>query len=106
MEPLSAPADGNQNRAPALLAIFFVPFVFTVAVICARLFVRYRLRNLGLEDHAMFAAWVSEYLCMKFTCDSAHCSSDPLRNLYLTCCRLYDPWGCKAHVLLEADRNY
>lgn len=59
MEPLPGPLDENRNRAPALLAIFWTPYPFTVALICARLFVRLRIKNLGLDDYAMFLAWVA-----------------------------------------------
>ena len=59
MEPLPRPSDGDRNRASALLALFWTLYPFTVALIFARLFVRLRIKNLGLDDYAMFLAWVA-----------------------------------------------
>ena len=59
MEPLPRPLDGDRNRAPALLALFWTPFPLTVALICARIFVRLRFKNLGMDDYAMLFAWVA-----------------------------------------------
>ena len=58
MQALPPPPDGDQNRAPALLAIFWTPFPVIVALLCARFFVRIRIKNLGLDDYIMFLAWV------------------------------------------------
>ena len=52
------PPGGDQNRAPALLAVFWTPFPITVVLLCARLFVRLRLKNVGLDDCSMVLAWV------------------------------------------------
>ena len=58
MEPLPRPPDGNQNRASGLLAVFWAPYPITVILLAARLFVRLRLKNLGMDDYSMFLAWV------------------------------------------------
>lgn len=58
METLRPPPDGDQNRAPALLAIFWAPFVLTVALLSARIFVRIKSQTLGVDDYSMFLAWV------------------------------------------------
>lgn len=52
------PSDGDQDRASALLAVYWVLFPFTFALICARFFVRIRIRGLGLDDYTMLLAWV------------------------------------------------
>lgn len=58
------PIDGDRNRVAVLLAIFWAPFPFTVVLTTTRLYVRLRLKNLGLDDYTMFAAWVSDFLLM------------------------------------------
>nr|UZP47900.1 putative integral membrane protein [Cladonia uncialis subsp. uncialis] len=58
MEPLTIPPGGNEDRASAILAVFWAPYPFTFIVICARLFVRQRIKNLGLDDYAMFLSWI------------------------------------------------
>lgn len=60
MESLPPPSDGDRDRASALLAVYWVPFPFTFALISARIFVRTRIRSLGLDDYTMILAWVLE----------------------------------------------
>ena len=59
---LPEPADGNRDRGPALLFSFWIPFLFAIALVIGRLFVRMRLRNLGLDDYTMFASFVRHYI--------------------------------------------
>ena len=63
MQALPLPPDGDQNRAPQLLALFWAPFPITAVLVSTRLFVRLRLKNLGWDDYLMFIAWVTQ-LCL------------------------------------------
>jgi hypothetical protein len=58
MEAPVRPSDGDRNRASSLLACFWILFTITVPFVCARLFVRLKFQSLGLDDYAMFLAWV------------------------------------------------
>ena len=69
MEHLPIPPGGDQNRGPALLAAFWTPFPFTVALVCARFFVRVQLHNMGLDDYSMFLSWVREQDAIRPLCE-------------------------------------
>ena len=56
--PLPQPPDGDQNRAPALLAIQWSFFPVAFALILARIYVRRQLSSFGMDDYWMIAAWV------------------------------------------------
>ena len=58
------PTYPNVDRASSLFAIFWAPFPLTVLFLGARLFVRLRIRNVGLDDCAMLLAWVSDSISM------------------------------------------
>ena len=61
MEVQPRPLDGDKNRAPTVLAIFWVPYPILVILIAARMFVRSRTQYLGLDDYFMFLAWVRAF---------------------------------------------
>ena len=58
MEAQPIPLDRNQNRASIVLAVYWVPYPILVILIAARMFVRVKIRHLGLDDWFMFLAWV------------------------------------------------
>lgn len=60
MEPLVPPPNANQSEAPALLAFLWVPFPFTVALMCGRIFMRLKMKIMGLDDQTMSVTWVSD----------------------------------------------
>lgn len=53
METLSPSPDGDQNKASALLGIVWVFYAFALSVMLARIFVRFRLKNHGIDDYLM-----------------------------------------------------
>jgi len=53
--------EDDHDRAPQLLAAFWVPFPFLVALVAARMAVRYKMRNIGVDDWLMLVALVSIY---------------------------------------------
>lgn len=58
MEAQPRPMDGNQNRAPTILVVYWVLYPILVTLIAARMFVRIKIQHLGLDDWFMFLAWV------------------------------------------------
>ena len=56
---VAMPLPPDDDRGPGLLGFVYVLFAFTSLVLSARVFVRVRLRNLGLDDYFMVLAWVS-----------------------------------------------
>jgi hypothetical protein len=54
--PMPLPAD--VDRAASLYAAFWVPVPFLAAVVAARFYVRYNMRNIGLDDWGMLFAYV------------------------------------------------
>ena len=63
MEVQPRPLDGDKNRAPTVLAIFWVPYPILFILIVARMFVRSQTQHLGLDDYFMFLAWVRAFEC-------------------------------------------
>ncbi|KAL8687846.1 MAG: hypothetical protein Q9218_006091 [Villophora microphyllina] len=57
----------DTDRATSLLAILWTPFPLTVALICARLFVRLKSKILGLDDHAMVLAWMLQTVALSLS---------------------------------------
>jgi hypothetical protein len=55
--PMPLPAD--VDRAASLYAAFWVPVPFLAAMVAARFYVRYNMRNIGLDDWGMLFAYVS-----------------------------------------------
>ena len=62
MQALPIPSDGDRNRAPGLLALFWTPFPITLFLVSTRVYVRTRMKNFGWDDGCMIAAWVSMIL--------------------------------------------
>ena len=62
---MAAPANSavslppNDDRGPGLLGFVYVSFALASLVLATRVFVRVRLRSLGLDDYLMVLAWVS-----------------------------------------------
>ncbi|KAH9900475.1 hypothetical protein F4778DRAFT_739113 [Xylariomycetidae sp. FL2044] len=52
------PPGGDENRGPALIAIFWVEIAISTAFIVLRLFTRWRLARLGAEDWTILATLV------------------------------------------------
>lgn len=51
--PMQAPPDGDQNRGPALTAIFWTECAFAMAIMTLRLYARLKIRALGADDWMM-----------------------------------------------------
>ena len=62
MEALPRPSGGDQNRASTILVVYWVPYPILTILIAARIFVRVKIRFLGLDDLLMFLAWVSIFI--------------------------------------------
>jgi len=56
--PQPLPAD--VDRAASLYAAFWAPIPILAAVIAARFYVRFNMRNLGLDDWLMLFAYVRD----------------------------------------------
>ncbi|MCJ1388703.1 hypothetical protein MMC18_001552 [Xylographa bjoerkii] len=56
MEKLPPP-DGDQNRAPALLAMYWTYIVILLGLMILRLWSRLSAKNIGWDDHTMFATF-------------------------------------------------
>ncbi|KAF2706178.1 hypothetical protein K504DRAFT_493354 [Pleomassaria siparia CBS 279.74] len=56
LPPPNLPAD--ENRAPELLAAFWVPVPFLTAALLARFYVRFGMRNVGWDDWMMLFSFV------------------------------------------------
>lgn len=52
------PVDGNQNRGPALIAIFTTECLIALAVVLMRLYARISIKSLGVDDWIMFLTMV------------------------------------------------
>lgn len=50
--------EPDRDRAPQLLAAFWVPFPIIVAFVGARMIVRYKMKSTGVDDWLMVAALV------------------------------------------------
>ncbi|MCJ1402818.1 hypothetical protein MMC11_006039 [Xylographa trunciseda] len=59
MEVLTPPPGGDQNRAPALLAMDWTYIVILFGMMILRLWSRLSAKNLGWDDHTMFMTFVS-----------------------------------------------
>ena len=59
MQALPIPSDGDRNRAPELLALFWTPFPITLFLVYTRVYVRSRMKTFGWDDGCMIAAWVN-----------------------------------------------
>lgn len=101
MGSLPSPSDGDQDRASALLAVYWVPFPFTFALICARIFVRCRTRSLGLDDYTMVLAWVLEPE-IELDFSLANDILDSLHDFQCACFCRYITWRCSTHLLPES----
>jgi len=50
--------EPDVDRAPRLLAAFWVPLPFMIGVVGSRMLVRYKMRNAGVDDWLMVVALV------------------------------------------------
>jgi hypothetical protein len=55
---LQAPPDGDVDRSPSLLALFWTPYPVMLAIVIARITVRLKMRNFGPDDGLMVASFV------------------------------------------------
>ena len=58
MSALPPPPDGNRDRAPKLLAIFWAQISISFLFVAARAYVRISIKRLRWDDYTMFACWV------------------------------------------------
>ena len=59
MEPLPRPTDGDRNRGPRLLAMWWTELSICVIMVVLRFYSRYKLKNFGTDDWLMLTALVS-----------------------------------------------
>jgi hypothetical protein len=52
------PPDGNRDRGPQLLAIYWTQGGIAIIIVALRFYVRYAKRIIGIEDWAMLIALV------------------------------------------------
>ncbi|KAL9134774.1 MAG: hypothetical protein Q9175_004043 [Cornicularia normoerica] len=62
MEPLPRPADGDRDRGPQLLAMWWTELSICIVMVAMRFFSRYKLKNFGTDDWLMLIALVTETL--------------------------------------------
>lgn len=53
MEQLSPPPEGDQNRGPALLAMFWTETAISIIILGMRMWSRHKLKNFGIDDWVM-----------------------------------------------------
>lgn len=58
MEPLPRPPDGDRNRGPQLLAMWWTELSICIIMVAMRFYSRYKLKNFGTDDWLMLAALV------------------------------------------------
>ena len=63
---LPLPPDGDQNRGPALIAIFWVMTVVVINTLALRFYSRIRIREIGADDWMMLFTAVSAPLLIFF----------------------------------------
>ena len=59
MEPLPRPTDGDRNRGPQLLAMWWTELSICIIMVILRFYSRYKLKNFGTDDWLMLTALVS-----------------------------------------------
>ena len=59
MEPLPRPTDGDRNRGPQLLAMWWTELSICIIMVVLRFYSRYKLKNFGTDDWLMLTALVS-----------------------------------------------
>lgn len=66
-----APPDGDQDRGPQMLALFWTTYPMMIAMVGLRTAVRWRMRSLGKDDLMMLIAVVSlaVHLALTFKSD-------------------------------------
>ena len=55
---LTKPEDGDRNRAPKLLTIFWTQILISLIFISLRVYVRVSIRSMGMDDYTMLVCWV------------------------------------------------
>ena len=60
MTSVAVPTDGDRNRGPSLVAIFWVESAIAFVVISLRVTGRIMIRKLGLDDYMMLFTLVSD----------------------------------------------
>ena len=58
MEPLPRPVDGDRDRGPQLLAMWWTELSICIVMVAMRFYSRYKLKNFGLDDWLMLTALV------------------------------------------------
>lgn len=59
MEPLPPPLHGDQDRGSALLAMWWTELSICIVMVTMRVYSRYKLKNIGVDDWFIVAALVS-----------------------------------------------
>ena len=59
MEPLPRPVDGDQDRGSALLAMWWTELSICIVMAAMRMYSRFKLKNIGVDDWFIVAALVS-----------------------------------------------
>lgn len=59
MEPLPRPADGDRDRGPQLLAMWWTELSICIVMVAMRFYSRHKLKNFGTDDWLMLTALVS-----------------------------------------------
>jgi hypothetical protein len=61
MAPMIPPPEGNKNRGPDLIAMFWMESVFCIMILALRLYVRISIRGLGIDDWLMLFTVVCRF---------------------------------------------
>ena len=67
MEGSSLPPDGDRNRGPTVIAIYWTMFAIEFTVVTLRVYARLKIRAFGLDDWIMAFTLVRrapEYECL------------------------------------------
>ncbi|CAF9923648.1 hypothetical protein IMSHALPRED_005982 [Imshaugia aleurites] len=58
MEPLPRPSDGDRNRGPQLMAMWWTELSICIIMVALRFYSRYKLKNFGIDDGLMMTALI------------------------------------------------
>lgn len=60
MEALPPPSGGDQDRGPALMAMWWTELSISIIMVAMRMYSHYRLKNVGVDDWFMVTALVGK----------------------------------------------
>ena len=87
MSDLQPPPDGDVDRSASLIALTWAPYPFMLAIVIARVVVRFERRNFGVDDGLMVTALVRiphcQLVILQSPRDSHLDSCYTLADLYL-----------------------